>query len=69
MERYSYLEDATQKCDTCDLPAHRIISPVRSYLEGVSGDFPTASDRWAKTHEQAARVARERKQRHSAPDA
>jgi len=33
---------------------------VRSKLEGITGDFPTAYDRWAKVHEEANRQARKR---------
>lgn len=47
-------------CDVCDDPAQRIISTPRFQLEGVSGDFPTAADKWAKRHEEANRVARKR---------
>jgi len=33
----------------------RVISPVRSNLEGLSGHFPDAADKWAKRHEKAGR--------------
>ena len=47
-------------CRQCGEPAQRIITPVRSKLEGISGDFPTAYANWSKVHEQANRVARKR---------
>ena len=47
-------------CPKCDSVAQRIISPVRSKLEGITGDFPSAADHWARVHEQANRVARKR---------
>lgn len=37
----------TTRCD-CGLEAKRIISPVRSQLDPISGDFPDATKRWAK---------------------
>jgi len=36
------------------------VSPVRSKLEGISGDFPDAHDKWAKRRKQ--QIAHERKQ-------
>ena len=41
------------RCGACDEPAMRIVSPVRSQLEGVSGDFPDAAARWEREHNQA----------------
>ena len=41
----------TTRC-SCGLEeAKRIISPIRSQLEGISGDFPDAADRWVKNRE------------------
>ena len=40
----------TTRC-SCGLEAERIISPIRSQLEGISGDFPDAADRWVKNRE------------------
>ena len=47
----------TSRC-SCGLDANRIVSPVRSRLEGISGDFP--DDKWAKRRK--AQIAYERKQ-------
>ena len=49
----------TSRC-SCGLDAKRIVSPVRSRLEGISGDFPDAHDKWAKRRKQ--QIAYERKQ-------
>ncbi len=49
----------TSRC-SCGLDAKRVISPVRSNLEGISGDFPDAHDRWVKRREQ--HMAHERRQ-------
>jgi hypothetical protein len=49
----------TSRC-SCGLDAKRIISPVRSNLEGISGDFPDAHDRWVKRRE--SHMAYERRQ-------
>ena len=41
----------TTRC-SCGLEeAKRIISPIRSQLEGISGDFPDAAARWVKNRE------------------
>lgn len=48
-------------CPACTSPApvKRLAMPqVR--LEGITGAFPTASDRWARVHEQATKVAYKR---------
>jgi hypothetical protein len=45
------------QCPHCDLLAHRKLAAPRSKLEGITGAFPTAYDRWATVHEQAAKVA------------
>lgn len=42
-------------CPKCDGKMIRLISPVRSNLEGHTGHFPTAADKWAKKHEVAGR--------------
>jgi len=49
----------TSRC-SCGLDAKRIVSPVRSRLEGITGDFPDAHDRWAKRRKQ--HIEYERKQ-------
>lgn len=33
-------------CKYCEGKAYRIISPVRFKLDEISGDFPTAYDKW-----------------------
>ena len=59
-EALTYYETQEIHCRSCGEPAQRIISPVRSKLEGITGAFPTAYDRWAKVHEEANRQARKR---------
>ena len=46
-------------CDQCDQPANRIISPVRSQLEGITGSFPGAAMAWEKRRE--SHMAKEKK--------
>ena len=53
-EAFGYADD-TFRCGTCGSEAKRIISPVRSQLEGTSGAFPTAADKWAKMHVREAK--------------
>jgi hypothetical protein len=45
------------ECPHCRNEASRIISSPRIRLEGITGAFPSASEAWARKHEQAARVA------------
>jgi hypothetical protein len=52
--------DVVPRCKDCDQLTKRVISPVRFDLEGLSGDFPTASDKWVKKREE--KIALERKQ-------
>lgn len=46
--------DQIVKC-RCGQNARRIISPVRSKLDPVSGHFPGATDKWLREHEKAGR--------------
>jgi hypothetical protein len=45
------------ECPHCHNEASRIISTPRIRLEGITGAFPSASDAWARKHEEANRVA------------
>lgn len=47
----------TVVCPVCGKRAQRQLAAPRSKLEGITGSFPGAADRWAKVHEQAAKVA------------
>lgn len=61
--RTESLEEYETKKIPCSLCAHyafRVISAPRISLDGVSMHFPTAADKWANAHEEAARVARKR---------
>mgnify|MGYP003345816005 CR=1 FL=1 len=48
------------ECPHCHNEASRIISSPRISLEGITGAFPSAADKWARKHEQAARVYQKR---------
>ena len=43
-------------CTECGGQMNRVISPVRCNLEGLSGHFPDAADKWARQHEKAGRM-------------
>jgi hypothetical protein len=47
-ETYDYL-DADVRC-SCGAETVRLISPVRSVLNGSSGDFPGAAMKWEREH-------------------
>ena len=59
----SYVDDKVNaiECPVCQLMALRIIAAPRIALEGITGDFPTAADAWARKHEEATRVAEKRR--------
>jgi putative FmdB family regulatory protein len=46
-------ERYTHKCGQCGALADLFINGVRFELDPVSGDFPSATDKWAKAHEKA----------------
>jgi len=54
-----YVDDGVLSldCPHCHNEASRIISKPRIKLEGITGAFPSASDAWARKHEEAQRVA------------
>ncbi|NRA49249.1 MAG: zinc ribbon domain-containing protein [Phaeodactylibacter sp.] len=54
-----YEDVRVHKCLTCGKPAQRVISPVRSYLDPISGDFPGAAGKWARMRDK--QIAHERK--------
>ena len=45
-------------CKACGGPSDRQISPVRSKLDPVSGDFPGATYKWERDHERAGRTGK-----------
>jgi hypothetical protein len=53
-----HLVDAETRQVICDCgeTARRVISPVTVKLEAISGDFPSATGKWAKQHERAAKT-------------
>jgi len=53
------VEGNTVECPQCLNLALKVIRPIKFHLEGVSGHFPTASDKWARDHIKAAKVGQE----------
>lgn len=47
--------DEPKSCPSCMEPSDRVQSKVRFKLEGITGHFPTAYDRWANIHEKEAK--------------
>lgn len=45
-------------CPVCNGKAEFIVSTPQIRLDGISGDFPTASDRWAKLRESKLKAER-----------
>ncbi len=56
-EHFVQHDQRTVVCSVCGNEAHRKLAAPKSKLEGITGSFPGAADRWAKMHEQASKVA------------
>ena len=41
-------------------PMRPLISAPRFRLEGITGDYPSAADKWARVHQEAAKTAAKR---------
>ena len=49
-EGLAEISDKTHICERCGSEAKRLISAPNIRLEGISGHFPTAYDKWTKLH-------------------
>ena len=54
-EALTKMSDTTYKCKRCGEMAQRLISAPRIKLEGWSGHFPTAKQKFIKMHEKEGR--------------
>lgn len=54
----------TVECEVCGDQAHRVVSTPNFKLDGITGAFPTAADKWARIHEQASAVANKKHLEH-----
>ena len=55
-ERLVHPEQRLLNCPKCNESTYkRVISPVRSKLDGTDPGFPDAYDKWARDHEKAGR--------------
>jgi hypothetical protein len=63
-----FVDDKVEKstCRQCGKPASRIISPVRSSLDPISGSFPKATNKWVKNREQRMKIERKAIDNHGA---
>lgn len=57
-----FVDSATRsiECPDCGGPANEQLSMPTVRLEGISGDFPDAHDRWARIREENARIKAKR---------
>jgi hypothetical protein len=53
-------DETTVPCIVCNNPSSRKLATPTINLEGWSLSFPTAADRWARNHEEAAKIASKR---------
>lgn len=51
-------------CSVCGERAFRVVSMPGFKLDGITGSFPTAADKWARVHKQASAVANAKYERH-----
>jgi DNA-directed RNA polymerase subunit RPC12/RpoP len=58
-ERYIDSDTSQVVCDECGNTAVRLIGMPRVALEGITGSFPGAADRWAKIREDRHRKRRD----------
>jgi hypothetical protein len=50
-ERFILRDERTVVCSDCGAVAYRMIAGARSQLEGISGAFPSAADKWVRDRE------------------
>jgi len=48
-------DEHTTACKSCGGLSDRLISAVRAKLDPISGDFPGATLKWERLHEEAGR--------------
>lgn len=58
-EAFAKISEITHICESCGSEANRIISAPRIKLEGHSGSFPSAHNKWVKMHEREGRKTTE----------
>lgn len=58
-ERFIDESFRTTECAECGLPAGRVVSPVTSVLDPISGTYPGATMKWARYRQQ--KIQQERK--------
>lgn len=51
--------EGTTTCSVCGSVAKPIYTPIAFHLDGASGHFPTATDRWIKDREKGAKAPEE----------
>lgn len=57
-ERFIDESERTTECAECGLPAGRVVSPVLSSLDHISGTFPGATMKWARYRQQKIKQER-----------
>lgn len=59
-EALAKVKEMYKECPRCGKMGGRCLSVPRIKLDGTDPAFSTAYDKWAKTHEQAAKIAHKR---------
>lgn len=63
-EYFVHSDTREVECLICGARAYRVVSTPNLKLDGITGSFPTASDKWARVHKQAAAAANAKYKRH-----
>jgi hypothetical protein len=63
VERFVNDDIVENECE-CGALGKRVISAPRAQLDGTSGDFPGAADKWERTRESHMRKERKNSERH-----
>ena len=61
-EHYVSYEMTVVPCKVCEQSANRIVSAPRVELDGTDPIYVSAYDRWAKRHEEKAKIERKQNQ-------
>jgi hypothetical protein len=67
-ERLVDSEVRTLTCLDCSRVAERIVSAPQVKLEGITGAFPGAYDKWERVRAEKLAVERKQKAKHGEPD-
>jgi hypothetical protein len=63
-EQFTDVNVRESTCRICDKPATRVVCAPRAKLNHISGDFPGATEQWAKKREKHMQLERKAAENH-----